>query len=57
MRVSISGHQFGPKLSEVYVANETGVFKRVLIKQMGKMKPINCWQFFKVLPIIFKVDQ
>jgi hypothetical protein len=56
MRVSISGHYSGPKLSGVYVANETGVFKNVLMKQMGKMQPINCWKFFKVLPIIFRVD-
>jgi hypothetical protein len=43
MSVSMSGHQSRPNLSEVYVANETGIFKSVPIKQMGKMQPINFW--------------
>jgi hypothetical protein len=37
----------GPKLSEAYVAIEIGMFKRVTIKEMGKVQPINCGKFFR----------
>jgi hypothetical protein len=37
----------GPKLSEAYAAIGTGMFTGVTIKQMGKVQPINCGQFFR----------
>jgi hypothetical protein len=46
----------GPKVSEAYVAIETGTFKWVTMKETGKVQPVNCGEFFEVLPTIFKVD-